>query len=668
MHKLTRRIAFFFLSVFIFILAITFGSPLLTNSLAINDSRNIVVFVADGLRYGMIDSSNTPNLYYIRQNGVNFINSHSLFPTFTTPNASAIATGHYLGDTGDFGNSMYSEQPISNSVTPSIENDSILSGLNQYTNGNFLNEESLLAASRLAGFNTAAVGKLGPVLIQDVSQSNPLNKLETVIVDDSTGTSKGVPLRDDIVQLLENNQYFKQTYVDSGYTTSAIISPSRSNGCSNKESCNNGILGTNSANLIQQNYFTDVFTKAILPLFNNDSKPFVAIYWSRDPDGTQHFQGDSLNSFTPGINGPTSLAAIKNADENLGKILHYLKVTPDHRHPGKTLNETTDIFVTADHGFSTISKGQIDPNGTLTKSYSATLNFEGVSQGYLPKGFLSIDLAKFLSLNIYDPDSGTVSKVDSTINYPLVDFHLGHLSKNGNALIGGTGMIKNGKIDAQIIITANGGSDLVYIPSGDSNVAKQVIKFLTEQDYIDGIFADDRFGNIPGTLPLSAINLLGTSVTKVPAIVVNFKSFVNPDCPKNFPTTNCMVEIADTALQQGQGMHGSFNRGDTYNNMSAIGPDFKSSFVSLMPISNADVAVTLAEILKLKIPHHGLLMGRVLEESFKNGSYPTKNSKILLKSSIAQNGYQTTLSYQKLDSRFYFDWAKGSIIREIGAL
>jgi hypothetical protein len=37
------------------------------------------------------------------------------------------------------------------------------------------------------------------------------------------------------------------------------------------------------------------------------------------------------------------------------------------------------------------------------------------------------------------------------------------------------------------------------------------------------------------------------------------------------------VEIADTGLQQGQGMHGSFSRADTFNNMAAIGPDFKLS-------------------------------------------------------------------------------------------
>ena len=39
-------------------------------------------------------------------------------------------------------------------------------------------------------------------------------------------------------------------------------------------------------------------------------KPFVLLFWSRDPDGTQHYQGDSLQHLTPGINGPTALAGV----------------------------------------------------------------------------------------------------------------------------------------------------------------------------------------------------------------------------------------------------------------------------------------------------------------------------------------------------------------------
>ena len=49
------------------------------------------------------------------------------------------------------------------------------------------------------------------------------------------------------------------------------------------------------------------------------------VFWSRDPDGTQHNQGDSLGRLVPGINGPTSLAAISNADDNLARLLAALK-------------------------------------------------------------------------------------------------------------------------------------------------------------------------------------------------------------------------------------------------------------------------------------------------------------------------------------------------------
>jgi len=39
------------------------------------------------------------------------------------------------------------------------------------------------------------------------------------------------------------------------------------------------------------------------------------------PTGTQHSQRDSLGEFTPGINGPTSFAAIKVADDDLAAII-----------------------------------------------------------------------------------------------------------------------------------------------------------------------------------------------------------------------------------------------------------------------------------------------------------------------------------------------------------
>ena len=106
--------------------------------------------------------------------------------------------------------------------------------------------------------------------------------------------------------------------------------------------------GTTEANVAQQKYFTDVATKVVLPMFKESNKPFVLVFWSRDPDGTQHNQGDSLLKVEPGINGPTSLAAVKNADDNLAQLRAALDELG--------LSANTDIVIAADHGFSTISK------------------------------------------------------------------------------------------------------------------------------------------------------------------------------------------------------------------------------------------------------------------------------------------------------------------------
>ena len=69
--------------------------------------QNIILFVADGLRAAAVSPERAPTFAQVRDTGVNFANSHSLFPTLTTSNASVIATGHLQGDTGDFGNTQF---------------------------------------------------------------------------------------------------------------------------------------------------------------------------------------------------------------------------------------------------------------------------------------------------------------------------------------------------------------------------------------------------------------------------------------------------------------------------------------------------------------------------------------------------------------------------------
>jgi Type I phosphodiesterase / nucleotide pyrophosphatase len=630
-------------------------------------NRNVIIFVADGLRPGSINATDTPTLYSIKQSGVNFANSHSLFPTFTTPNASAIATGHYLGDTGDFSNTVYTGYPVLNSngtVTPFIENDPILADINANSNladpdtsfskNNFLTEESLLAYARLNGYSTAAIGKLGPVAIFDPTQDVRTGGAatanitpKTVILDDSTyinsianatspptstttGSQLAIPLSTTIANDL-NAAGLIGTVIPGTTTVAATIGSIRSN----QSSGNLTTAGTLNANTQQQQFFADATTKAVLPQFVADiaaktSNGFAAVYWSRDPDGTQHNNGDAFNaadpgnnSLTIGINGPTVKKGVADADANLAQIIAYLKATDDPANPGKKLYDNTDIFVTADHGFSTISKQAVgvtfDAAGTPTfiptKSYAATLDYyttdaagvktPTVHKGFLPPGFVAIDLAKDLGAILYDPGKPTAPVTAANINniqYTAIDPTAGLFTTQGNAVIGGTGKVTNGAIDAgtKVVVAANGGSDLLYVPSNDPALVKQIVAFLAAKDYISGIFTDDKFGDVPGALKMSTIGLIGTAELPTPSIAINFKTFsTNPKDP-NDPYSQ--VEVADTSLQQGQGMHGSFGRGDTFNNMAAIGPDFKTGYVDTAPVSNADVVPTLAKILGWTLP------------------------------------------------------------------
>src|ERR1700682_5345804 len=97
--------------------------------------RNLILFVPDGLRGQIVTPQTAPAMAEVRDKGVNFKNSHSLFPTFTTANASAMATGHYLGDTGDFSNTIftgYGVEPAGGTVVPFLENDAVLGSVDEH--------------------------------------------------------------------------------------------------------------------------------------------------------------------------------------------------------------------------------------------------------------------------------------------------------------------------------------------------------------------------------------------------------------------------------------------------------------------------------------------------------------------------------------------------------
>ena len=229
------------------------------------------------------------------------------------------------------------------------------------------------------------------------------------------------------------------------------------------------------------------------------------------------------------------------------------------------LLDSTDIIIVADHGFSTISKESQTSSTVKTK-------FADTPEGRLPLGFVALDLAQALDLPLLDPDDSYA---------PVAP---GQHTKFGNGLIGGD------KTNPKVVVAANGGSDLIYLPDGDRISPSGSSTRCSPQDYVSGIFVDAKLGKFPGTLSLDDVALEGAAITPHPAIAISFRSF---DTVCGEPV-RCTVEVADTILQQGQGMHGSFSRADTWNFMAMQGPDFKSQFVDPAPASNADVGRTIA--------------------------------------------------------------------------
>ena len=568
--------------------------------------HNVILFVPDGMRASKVSKDLTPAMAAVRDEGVNFKNSHSLFPTFTTANASAMATGHYLGDTGDFSNTIYTGFPVlanknSGNVTPFIENDQVLAELDDHLGENYLNEETILKLARRKGYSTAAIGKLGPTLIFD---HTAWSGIHTIVIDDATGTT-GVPLSEEVAAAMKA----------AGLDLVAV-----------KRQANNAAAGSatqggaTDANVEQQDYFAKAASDVVLPLFKKRGQPFVLVYWSRDPDGSQHNQSDGNLQLTPGINGPTAHKGIQNADNNLKRLRDRLVALG--------LADTTNIIVAADHGFSTIAK-ESKTSPAAKASYG-----NAVPAGFLPLGFLAIDLSKALNLPLFET--------------------LGEHKRVGDGAIpnAGNGLIGNDPAKPDVVVAANGGSDLIYLPTPDRKLAARVVDALLAQDYVSGIFVRDDLGAIPGTLPMSSTNLKGKAATPTPAIAVNFRSW-STGCAEPLA---CTVEVADTGLQQGQGMHGSFSRADTNNFMAAIGPDFQKGFVDAAPVSNADVGKTIVHLLGLKANDKGTLIGRVMREAFVGGSTPKFTAQVK-QSAPAANGLRTVLQYQTVGKTMYFDVA-----------
>jgi arylsulfatase A-like enzyme len=380
-------------------------------------------------------------------------------------------------------------------------------------------------------------------------------------------------------------------------------------------------------NIEQEVWLMKATTRIVLPHFKESGKPFALLFWSRDPDMSQHNTRDSLGEYTPGINGPSGRAGTRDVDTALGELLAALK--------DQGLDKTTDVFVTADHGFLTVSHAS---------ATSPSAHFGDVPLSELTSGFLAKDLAVTLGLPLREPGA-TGAAIDVS---------------NGGKLASGSGVLGD-PAHPDVVVASNGGSDLIYLPQANAkDLAGDIVKFLTTQDYVGAIFVNDRLGTFPGALAMSDVNLMGSAKTPVPSLYVSFRSFAQ-ECDNPL---QCTVGVHDTALVTGQGSHGSLSRAETRNFMAAIGPDFKAGYADTAPVSNADIAPTLARLAGIALPARGKLTGRVATEALAGGT-EVHVAKRTIQSAPAENGVRTLLNLQTVGETRYFD-AAGFAGRAVG--
>ncbi|MED7818666.1 MULTISPECIES: alkaline phosphatase family protein [unclassified Francisella] len=580
-----------------------------SNNSKLNDKPNVVIFVWDGLRPDSVSPNITPNLYSLTQKGVWFNDNHSSYPTFTMMNASSFATGDFAGKTGFYGNTLW--QPKAKGIDSAdhqvnfkapvfTEDYKILQDLNSVPEEPLLEVTTLFQQAQKNGMKTAAVGKSGAAFMQDHDSGG-------VIFDE-----KHV-YPETFAKYLKDKGYILPYDTRYAYKDFNLKGNANPTGYGKVATLKDGVTsdpvaGITSPYTKDNTYLMKSYLNEVMPY----AKPQLSVVWLRNPDTTEHNYGVGSTAY---------YNALKNQDYLLGLLIEKLK--KEH------LWKKTDLIVVSDHAHSNVSASLRDfPLRNInekTKTVGAINEINGysVSGDFRPADLLT--RAGFQAFDgegcQYDPVLSGITK-DGKYVYPTKYDTTGKVCEGGvkesdtnghrHADLGIKYTTPSYKIPNKlpknsVIVAANGGSTYLYVPSHNKSLIEKLVKFLQSRQEFGVIFIDGkRYGDIPGTFPLSLVHLENKS-KRNPDIIVgsNFNSFARV---KGYVGTEFNSDGSD------RGMHGSFSPIDVHNTLVAYGPSFKSKFTDEMPTGNVDLAPTIAHILGLSLPHTD---GRVLYEALK---------------------------------------------------
>jgi arylsulfatase A-like enzyme len=259
--------------------------------------RHVVVVVWDGMRPDFVNEQNTPTLWKLAQSGVIFQNHHSVYPSATIVNGTALVTGVYPGHNGITANHDY-YRGIDDSKSIDVENPGVVSRGDKLSGGKYIEVPTIAELLRERGGHTA------------IASAKTVGLLLDRHADPHIG----------------QNIFAGGSLVPDAITAMMLKR-----------------LGAfpPAAQPADRDAWT---TKALTDFLWEKGIPQFSLLWLSEPDDTEH-------KTAPGA--PAAIAAIKSSDDNLARVLQALDRPTSAK---ATARQATDILVVSDHGFSTISR------------------------------------------------------------------------------------------------------------------------------------------------------------------------------------------------------------------------------------------------------------------------------------------------------------------------
>ncbi len=501
----------------------------------------------------------------------------------------------------------------------------MLATLNDYYGGQLLLVKSLFKMAQDAGLTTLALGKSGVAYIQDLNRGG-------LFVDENA------VLPQSLAAELQAAHFALPLNTTFAYPAGAItLSPDNGNPTGRAGPLTfalpNGLHAPDATDRTQgaaedaaNKYMMGLFTQYILP----KKLPDLSLIWFRTPDNTEHAYGPGSFNYRK---------ALASQDARLGELQAALKAS--------ALDATTNVIVVSDHGHNNVSGPTrlfplraITPSTTVTGSTTnASLGLPDPVNGFSVSGDVrSADLLTYAGFKAYDGSGCATSamagiKANGSAVYPVGVDIAGTLCGSANTRYQAVSAtlatpVASFKVPATlpshgIVISANGGSDYLYVPDHDAVTVAGLVRFLQGREEFGAVFVDSRYGPLPGTLPMSLVHLENgvRQGNGQPDVVVTF-SWDAQQLVSGVPG------IEFESFAGNRGMHGSFSPVDVHNALLAAGPSFKTNMTISNPTGNVDVAPTVARLFGLSMPAAD---GRVLNEALVK---PASSSQASFKTSV----------------------------------